>query len=227
MLDTEVLRDDPLVVVLVVTSGKGTRVPRFPFRRSSRARNESQHPFPEVLLNEVFVKVERRSTDKSDVIAHQALNFERGLRVRRLIREKSRVRLPVLPLSARVEVLLLDGSRFIFDGRVRILIGNWTAETESSVAVHHLVEQEPVTQHGHLVGTEVGTSRTLERHGRRQLSPGDVPLKVLLGSVNDQGVRIEALRAHGADLDGREILFWRIVLLSRHWRRLRRRRDRS
>jgi len=192
VLDAVVLGDDPLVVMLVIATGEGAGILRLTFRRRSGARNEGQHAFPEMLFDEVFVKFERSSTNQSDVITHQTLDSELSLWMRRLVGRKSRVRFSVLPLSACVKIFLLDWNWLVFDG-VRILIRVRSAEAESRVVVHHLVEDQPVTQQGHLVGTEVRTARTSERDGRRKVRTRDQLVEVLLGRVDKQSVGVETL----------------------------------
>jgi hypothetical protein len=75
VLDPIVLGYDPLVVVLVRASRKGTSKFWFAFCRAPCARNESKQPFPEVFFNKMFVKVKRCDANNSNVVTHQALHF--------------------------------------------------------------------------------------------------------------------------------------------------------
>ena len=107
MLDAVVLGDDPLVVVLVRTTRKRTRVPRFAFRKVSGARDEGEHSISEMFLDQMLVKIEGSGSDHLDIVAHQTLNTLLSIllsRVRLLLfRRQSNIRITVIPFStARV-----------------------------------------------------------------------------------------------------------------------------
>ena len=93
VLDSIVLGYDPLVMMLVRASGKRARKFRFSFRGVSGARNESQHPFPEMFFNEMLVKVKGCDANKLDVVTHEALQLfcRLSILVSRVLKMKAKV----------------------------------------------------------------------------------------------------------------------------------------
>ena len=70
VLDSIVLGYDPLVMMLIVTSVKRTRVLGLSFWRSADARDQCKHSFPEMLFDKMLVEIERCGAHQLDVVTH-------------------------------------------------------------------------------------------------------------------------------------------------------------